>query len=170
MKQTVWPKLTRSLLIRIALVAPLVLLCHALEWRGLRVLTTDTLVDLSALLGLPMPRLGWDLVLVGGVQVKFVVACTLVDAFCGAIPLLWRSARGMGWNVLRLAGVAVGFFGLNIFRLEIGFVGMHAGLPWWLAHECVSGITYFAIFVWIVHDWRKFDAAADVGSAAPAMA
>jgi len=39
---------------------------------------------------------------------------------------------------------------LNIVRLELGFIAMTRGLPWWLAHECVAGVAYFGLFLFIV--------------------
>jgi hypothetical protein len=159
-RKHVWTELERSLLPRVVLVAVFVIICHLFEWRWLRLFTTDTLVSLSAVLGLPMRRLDWDLISIGAIRVQFVVSCSLVDAFLGAVPLLWRTSRSFLWNLLRLAVYVPGLFCLNIFRLEIGFVGIYFGMPWWLAHECVSGVTYFGMFLWIVHDWRKFESRA----------
>jgi hypothetical protein len=48
--------------------------------------------------------------------------------------------------------VAGGVFLLNIVRLEFGFVAMTRGEPWWLAHECVAGVAYFCLFVFIVRE------------------
>src|ERR1035438_10855281 len=60
-------------------------------WSWLRVLTTVTLVQISAALGIPMYRIGADVITVAGISARFVVSCTMIDAFFGAIPLLWRS-------------------------------------------------------------------------------
>lgn len=165
-RKDVWLELKRSLLARVMLVAVFVVVCHLFEWRWLRLFTTDTLVHVSVLLGLPMRRLDWDLIGIGGIRVQFVVSCTLVDAFLGAVPLLWRTSFGVTRNLLHLAIVVPGLFCLNIFRLEIGFLGIYFGLPWWLAHECVSGVTYFVMFLWIVHDWRRLELRAATFSAA----
>jgi hypothetical protein len=54
----------------------------------------------------------------------------LADAFFGVIPLLWRRPRSFMWNVLHLAAAVPGLFCLNIVRQEIGFVGIHLGMPW----------------------------------------
>jgi hypothetical protein len=147
----------RSLALRIALAAAFVLFCHAFEWHWLRLLTTSTVVPISAALGVPVRRLGWDLLAVGALRLQVALSCTLVEAFLGAAPLLWRSSLGVVRNLLRLAVAALALFGVNILRLEIGFVGLNWGLPWWLVHECVLGLTFFAILMFIVRDWRKLE-------------
>lgn len=137
---------------RVALVPVFVALCYLYDWPWLRAATTTILVQLSALLGAPMHRLGQDLVESGGVQIQFVIACTMLDAFFGAIPLLWRASLGLAWNIFRLVAVFLGISVLNILRLEAGFVAFNRGVPWWLAHECVAGIAYFCLLVFIVRD------------------
>ncbi len=146
----------RSLSWRLLWVAPMVALCYLCHWWWLRAVTTSTLVGISAALRIPMHRLGPDLIELNGLRVQFVVACTMIDAFFGAIPLLWRASLGLPGNLARLAVVFVAIFCLNIFRLEAGFAGLNLGLPWWLAHECVAGVAYFCLFLFIVHEraWR----------------
>ncbi len=159
-----WSATTRSVVPRLAMTAVLVLLCHAFDWTLLRQLTTDALVAISHAIGIPMHRLDWDLISIGNVRVRFVVSCTLVDAYCGAIPLLWGIAPGRSEsefvsikrNLVRLAVLAGAMFCFNLFRLELGFVGLYFGAPWWLAHEVISGLTYFALFLWIVRSWRRY--------------
>jgi len=138
----------RSLALRIALVPVFVALCYLLQWWWLRMATTTALLDLSGWLGVPMRRLGPDVVTLDGLAIQFIIPCTMVDAFFGAIPLLWR--RSAGWlNLPRLAVVFGGIFALNLIRLEVGFVALHRGVPWWLAHEVVAGFAYFAVFLLI---------------------
>ena len=79
-------------------------------------------------------------------ECAFPVACTMIDAFSGAIPLLWRTTVSWRQSVLRLGVVLMGVFALNILRLELGFVAMDRGAPWWLAHECVAGVACLYIF------------------------
>ena len=147
------PRVGRSLglrvALRIALVPVFVALCYVFQWWWLRIATTTALVNLSAFLGVPMLRTGPDVVTLDGLAIQFILPCTMVDAFFGAIPLLWR--RAAGWrNVPRLAVVFAGVSALNLFRLELGFVALHRGIPWWLAHEVVAGFAYFAVFLLIV--------------------
>ncbi len=126
------------------------------NWSQLRVLTTVTLVQISAALGVPMYRIGADLVTVAGINARFVVSCTMIDAFFGAIPLLWRTKVAWLQNFVRLTAVLGGVFILNIVRLELGFIWMTKGAPWWLAHECVAGVAYFCLYLFIVHE-RAWD-------------
>jgi hypothetical protein len=139
-----------ELLGRVLLVPVFVGVCYFYDWHALRALTTATLVQISAFLGVPMQRIGMDLISVAGVNAKFVVACTMIDAYFGAIPLLWRTKISWTQNLLRLGLVAGGVFVLNITRLELGFIAMTRGVPWWLAHEVVSGVTYFCLYLFIV--------------------
>lgn len=143
---------TRSLLLRAALVPLFVALCYLFPWWTLRGVTTGTLVALSVLLDVPMLRVGRDLVALNGTYIQFITPCTMVDAFFGAIPLLWRGGAGVLRNVVRLGAVFAGVFVLNIVRLEAGFFAIHHGAPWWLAHECVAGAAYFCLFWFIVRE------------------
>ena len=92
-KQGTWK---RSLVLRAALAAAFVVLCHAFEWHWIRLLTTNSLMQISALLGVPMRRLGWDLVAIGAVTMRFVVSCTLVDAFPGCSSPAVAQLAGRG--------------------------------------------------------------------------
>lgn len=139
----------RSLALRIALVPVFVVLCYLFQWWWLRSATTTILVQVSAWLGVPMLRVAPDVVSLDGLLIQFIVPCTMVDAFFGAIPLLWR--RSETWrNLPRLGAIFAGVTLLNLFRLELGFFAIQHGWPWWLAHEVVAGFAYFAVFLLIV--------------------
>lgn len=142
----------RRLVLRVFLVPLFVGVCYLFGWHWLRELTTSTLVAVSATLGIPMYRIGPDVVEVAGIRAQFVVACTMIDAFFGAIPLLWRTRVSMMSNVTRLAAVFACVTLLNVVRLEAGFAAMNGGAPWWLAHECVSGVTYFCLYLFIARE------------------
>src|ERR1700690_2605241 len=135
---------------RVLLVPVFVAACYLFQWWWLRILTTVTLVDISAALGVPMYRTGVDVIAVAGIGARFVVACTMIDAFFGAIPLLWRTTISWPQNLLRLAAIFCGVFVLNITRLELGFIALTRGAPWWLAHEVVAGFAYFCLWVYIM--------------------
>lgn len=141
-----------SLWCRVALVPVFVGLCYLHDWPGLRAATTAILVQVSEVLHVPMHWLDWDSVELGGLHIQFVIACTMLDAFFGAIPLLWRTSAGLARNFVRLSVVFLAVCLLNILRLEAGFVALSAGVPWWLAHECVAGVAYFCLFAFIVHE------------------
>jgi hypothetical protein len=147
----------REAAFRVALVPLFVAVCYLFEWWDLRAITVTVLLKLSALLHLPMQRTGADLVNLNGLQIQFGIACTMVDAFFGAVPLLWRRSQSFQSNVARLCVAFAGVFALNIFRLELGFVALQYRVPWWLAHECVAGVAYFCIFLFIMHEsaWKE---------------
>ena len=156
--RTIYLKLRGSSLAhRVLLIPVFVGASHLYEWPWLRALTAVTLVKISAALGVPMYRVGGDMISVAGVVAQFVVSCTMVDAFFGAIPLLWRTSVSWWQNLLRLSAFLGAVFVLNIVRLELGFIAMTRGVPWWLAHECVAGVAYFCLFLFIVreHAWER---------------
>jgi hypothetical protein len=156
--RTIYLKLRASSLVRRALLVPLFAAAsHLYDWPWLRALTTVTLVRISTALGIPMYRIGADVISVAGVTAQFVVACTMIDAFFGAIPLLWRTTVSWSQNLLRLCAFLGAVFALNIVRLELGFIAMTRGVPWWLAHECVAGVAYFCLFLFIVRQraWQQ---------------
>jgi hypothetical protein len=147
----------REVWFRLALVPAFVVVCYLFDWWLLRAGTVTVLLWTSAWLHLPMHRAAADLIDLDGRMVQFGTACTMVDAFFGAIPLLWRRSLAWGENLARLVAIFAGVFALNIFRLESGFVAIHYGAPWWLAHECVAGVAYFCVFLFIMREraWEK---------------
>lgn len=172
-KERVGKLLQHRLTPRVLLVPVFVAVCHLYDWSWLRALTTVTLVQISAMLGVSMQRMGADVIRVAGISAQFVVACTMIDAFFGAIPLLWRTAASWSQNLLRLSAVLVAVFGLNIVRLELGFISMTKGVPWWLAHEVVAGVTYFCLYLFIIKEraWDQTQRAdlASVGKNPPGL-
>ena len=138
--------------VRVLLVAGFAAAAHLFDWIWLRELTVSGLMQMSALIGLGMHRIAFDTITVAGIAAQVVVACTMIDAFCGAVPLLWRTNISWPRNLLRLSGVFAGVFVLNVVRLELGFVALSRGVPWWLAHECVAGVTYFCLYAFIMHE------------------
>ena len=149
-----WLKQRNSLLYRVTLIPLFVAVCYLFDWGWLRSATTTILVEISKLLGIPMHQIDRDMVEMGGIRVHFVVACTMVDAFFGAIPLMWRTSATLMGNGRRLTALFVGVVSLNVIRLEAGFVALNAGVPWWLAHECVAGIAYFCLLLFLVREQR----------------
>jgi hypothetical protein len=147
----------REVVRRLALLPVFVAVCYLFDWWQLRAATVTVLLKLSSILNLPMRRSGSDLIDLGGMKMQFGIACTMIDVFFGAIPLLWRRTVATHWNLARLMAFFGGVFALNIFRLELGFVAIHQGMPWWLAHECVAGVAYFCVFLFIMREsaWNQ---------------
>ena len=100
--------------------------------------------------------LGGDLFAYGGVTYQIVLSCTALDAFFGAIPLLWQWRRPRA-SLVSLARFLVGLSVANLARLHVGFV-LHAhGVSWLLAHEVMAGLFYFAGLRWVVRHggWKR---------------
>lgn len=96
-----------------------------------------------------MYRLGPDLIASASTRFIFSPACTFVDVFFGALPLLWKTKRGIPYNLLHLAGFGCALFVFNILRLELGHLLFEKGLPWFLVHNVLAGFCYFLIWLWI---------------------
>jgi hypothetical protein len=151
-----------SLMYRIACVPICVALCYAYDWAWLRGLTTDAVLELAAMSRLPMQRIDFDTVELADLRIHFVVACTFIDAFCGAIPLLWRTSTSVLANISRLALLLVVLLVANTVRLHVGFIAYANGVPWSVAHECVAGVCYFGFLYYIVREraWASSQPAA----------
>jgi hypothetical protein len=140
---------TSGLLIRFLLVAVFVGFSYLFRWEWLRYLTSEANLRLDLLAGIHLQRLSSDLVMWKGVLYRYENACTFVDVYFGSIPLLWDLRRSVARNLGFLGIVAVGYFAFNVFRLTVSDILFAVGLPWDLAHNVVSGITYFAVWVWV---------------------
>lgn len=142
---------TFEVLVRFALVPVAVALCYCFRWEVLRYLTSEANLRLDLLAGLHLQRLSLDTVQWRGSVYHYENACTFVDVWFGAIPLLWNLQRRVAANLGFFAQFAIALFVFNVFRLSLSDVLFSAGLNWDLAHNVVSGIAYFAVWVWI---WR----------------
>jgi len=144
-----------GLLIRFALVPLFVGFCYLFHWQFLRYLTSEANLRLDLLAGIHLQRLSADLVMWKGALYKYENACTFVDVFFGTIPLVWDWRRSIARNLGLLGVVAVAYFAFNVFRLTVSDILFAIGLPWDLAHNVISGISYFAVWVWIWTQLRR---------------
>ena len=143
---------SRTLLIRFVLAALAVAFSYCFRWQLLRFLTSEANLRLDLLAGIHLRRISADAVMWKGVVYRYVNACTFVDVWFGSVPLLWKMARSVARNLSFMAAVAVLMFSFNVFRLSVSDVLFSAGLPWNLAHNVISGLSYFLVWVWI---WRR---------------
>jgi hypothetical protein len=125
--------LSSEVMVRFALVPLAVAICYCFHWRLLRFLTPEVNMRLDWLAGIHLQRLTFDTVVWKGVL------------------LLWDLPRSVSGN-LAFAELAEGFFAFNVVRLSLSDVLFAAGLPWDLAHNVISGLAYFVVWVWI---WRR---------------
>src|SRR5690348_10655113 len=84
------PASRKEIALRFLLCALAVILCYQFEWRWLRFLTSELQMRLDALLGMPHQRVAQDILLWKGTLYQYVNACTFVDVWFGAIPLMWN--------------------------------------------------------------------------------
>ena len=148
---------SQTLLIRFALAALAVAISYCFRWEFLRFLTSEANLRLDQLGGVHLQRISFDTVTWNGALYQYQNACTFVDVWFGSIPLLWNLRKNWAYNVLFALAVAAGMFFFNVFRLSVSDVLFAAGLSWNLAHNVVSGLSYFAVWIWI---WKRLRATA----------
>jgi hypothetical protein len=131
---------------------------HQFRWEWLRILTAQTILRLSALLGMTTASISFDTIAIQGQWVQILVSCTLVEALAGGVPLLWKLESTPFRNLIRLLPFAAAIFGMNILRLECGLIVSSRGVPWIFAHDIPLGFTYFVIwvYVWRARTWRAW--------------
>jgi len=151
------PRLDFNLVIRIVLAGLFVFACYQLDWLFLRSAVTVCVLDISRRLGIDVVRISSDTLTLSGSPFRFVVACTQIDVFFGAIPLIW-SLRVPAWeNLVKLGTFFCCLSALNLIRLEFGFLLFAHAVPWFWAHEFPGGIALFLIFLWVVRQVRSHE-------------
>jgi len=139
-----------EMLIRVALLAAAVIICHLMRWDALRFWTSEAVLRLCHLLAVPMRRLSPYAVRCHGNIFSYTVGCTFVDVCAGAMVLLWNRKRALVANLAMMAGVAAAMFAFNITRLTLGFVLYVHRVPWLLAHEAMAGVAYFLVWLYLM--------------------
>jgi hypothetical protein len=139
-----------SLVLRFALSALAVLICYQFQWEWLRAATSEWNLRLDALFGVHLQRISFDTVIYRGATYRYVIACTMADAFCGALPLVWNLRRTVMQNLSFIIAFAAGLFVFNVVRLSFSDILFARGLSWDWAHNVVSGVSYFLLWEWIL--------------------
>lgn len=142
----------RALVIRFALTALAVVISYLFRWELLRFLTSEANLRLDLLAGIHLQRISSDTVSWRGVLYQYQNPCTFVDVWFGSIPLLWNLRRSLAGNIVFMAVVAGAMFCFNVFRLSVSDLLFANGLAWNLAHNVISGISNFVVWVWI---WNR---------------
>ncbi len=142
----------REVACRALLAALFVSLVYQFPWGWLRFLTSEAVLRISAILGMTTERVSSDTIRIQGSSFRFVIACTFVDVFMGAIPLIWNLQKSVISNIFKIAGGAVCLFAFNILRLEIANVLYVRRVPWLLADEVLGGVAYFLVWL-VVAQW-----------------
>jgi hypothetical protein len=134
----------------------LVLFSYKFHWMFLRALTLRLNLGVDSFFGVHWERISQDVVQWKGQVFHYENACTFVDVWFGALPLLWRVREGVVQNFGLLAMFSAGLLGFNIVRLSASDILFAHGLPWWLAHSVLSAFAYFLVWCWIVRQRAKF--------------
>ena len=108
-------------------------------------------MDKFLAMGMSVFRVSADTINVNGTFFQFVTACTFVDVFMAAIPLVWNLQTSAARNLIELFALAVTLFGLNIVRLQTAQVLFAHGASWNVADQVVGGFAYFAVWLLV---WR----------------
>ena len=143
--------LRREIWLRVTLAIAVVLLVHAFDWMAWRKTTADVLIVSLHALGVASARITPDTVAVVGRFFRIEISCTFADALLPSIPLLWEFGDSLVRNMAALIFYLIIMSALNIVRLTFGFVLFAHGVPWWLGHQFVAGLFYFALLCWIGH-------------------
>jgi hypothetical protein len=154
-------RFTQDFLCRAGLAALLVGLTHLGDWYALKAVTTEAVLRASAWIGLDESRISFDTLRIGRTPVHFVISCTFVDVFAGAIPLLWNRRRSIAFNLSCLAAAGAGLFVFNVVRLEAGHALYLLGWPWVLTDGVLGGVAYFSVWmvIWSLRTWHLVEPA-----------
>ena len=142
------PFLSRELAVRFGLVPVAVAICYLFQWDFLRSLTLDLNLRAMALFGVHWYRISPDVAMFHGHRYEYVISCTMIDAWFGAIPLVWKLKNRVPENLAYLAALAVFTFVLNIIRLTAANLLVSSGVSWFFGHDVIAALSY--LIVWVV--------------------
>jgi len=160
--------LSSELLKRLPLCAAAVLICYQLQWTWLRFLTSEATLRFVGWCGYTGERLSPNLIAWHGQQFQFDIACTYADVFCGALPFLWIRGTSLVRNAASVAAFAAGLFAFNLLHQAATDLAFIAGVPWTLADETIGGLSYFAVWVFLVRRLERSSAITLPTAATPA--
>jgi hypothetical protein len=120
------------------------------DWNILRLLVSEAHLYISNAMRFNMHRVSFDMLELNGDFFHYTPACTFIDVFLLSIPLIWNLHAGLNKNILKLCFYFIALSLFNLVRLQISILLFDNGMPWWLAHDKLTSICYFLIFLWIV--------------------
>ena len=135
--------------LRVSIAVALVLLCFQFEWRELRFLTSEAALQITAASGQSVQRVAFDSLNFRHTVIQFTVTCTWINGLFGILPLL-RINGAWPANLRWLAIFILGFFLLNLIRIEIVILCYRPGVSWDLEHGWITGIAEFIVYLWVV--------------------
>jgi hypothetical protein len=134
---------------RVSLAVAAVLLSLQFEWHTLRFLTSEGVLRMSEAFGLPIRRVAFDQLAFRDTVIHFTVACTWISGLLGVLPLL-RMRGPRNADLRRAALFIVGLFLLNLARIQLVMLFYRPGMSWDLLHGCITGLSEFAVYLWVV--------------------
>jgi len=152
-----------ELVVRFLLVPVAVGICYLFSWSALRALTTLLAVRMTAWAYPDWLRAGPDMAFFHGTYYHYVIACTMVDAWCGAIPLVWKLRQTAWRNLAYLGGLAVFVFTINTFRQAALNLLFSAGLPWKPVHDVLAASAYLLIWIAVLRRAAWQESAPQIG-------
>jgi hypothetical protein len=147
----------REFLLRVGLVPVAVGICYLFSWDGLRSLTTLLSVDMTAWAFPEWIRIGPDRAAFHGMVFYYTIACTLVDVWAGAVPLVWKIRSSVAGNLGYLAALAFLIFAMNTIRQASVNLLYGAGLPLTPVHDVLAASAYLVVWIEILRRgaWRE---------------
>lgn len=139
-----------NLLIRVSLGLVFQIAGGMADWNTLRLLVSETHLYISNAMSFNMHRVSFDMLELNGEFFHYTAACTFIDVFLLSIPLIWNLHFSLNKNILKLCFYFAALSLLNLVRLQISILLFYNAIPWWLAHQTLTGICYFLIFLWII--------------------
>lgn len=148
----------REVLLRLASVALCAATAHSCNWHYLTYGMSESVLRLSASVGIACQRVTNDTIVVRGEYFSIVTACTFADVYLGAVPLLWEMRKSIQANILRVFAFGLILFPLNVCRLEVAQLLHIVGVPWLLADEVLGGAAYFIVLRYLLklHEWDQW--------------
>ena len=147
----------KEFVLRAGLVPVAVGICYLFPWDGLRSLTTLLSVGTTQWAFPEFVRVGSDRAAFHGIVFQYTLACTLVDAWFGAIPLVWKLRSSPARNLGYLAALAMFVFAMNTIRQAGVNLLYGAGLPLMPVHDVLAASAYLLLWIEILRRgaWRE---------------
>jgi hypothetical protein len=139
----------RAFFWRVSIAAAAVLLSLQFEWHTLRFLTSEAVLRITEAFRLPIRRIAFDQLAFRDTIIQFTVACTWISGLFGILPLL-RIHCPRSASLRRGAIFVVGFFLLNLFRIELIVLFYRPGMSWSLEHGWITGVAEFLVYLWVL--------------------
>jgi hypothetical protein len=142
-----------------------VVICYQFDWTWLRFISSEATLRFVSWFGYTGERLSSHLIAWNGERFEFGIACSFADVICGALPLLWIRNLGIVPNTALMVGAAAGLVAFNLLRQAAADMMFMTGLSWSVTDSIIGGLSYFAVWAFIVR-WHERNSAITASTAA----